>query len=203
MDKGLFVVLSGPSGSGKGTVLKEVFKKVALELSVSATTRAPRVGEVDGVNYHFITDQDFATRVENGEFLETVGKYGNRYGTLKSEVMDRINAGKDVVLEIEMLGAMRVKELYPDSVTIFITPPSVRELHERLIARGTESEDNLKLRMSETLAEMNYIEKYDYIVVNDDINLCSDKIANIIMAEKCHVTRNKNLIEKIRGGNLI
>ena len=163
-------VLSGPSGAGKGTLLKRVLEeRPELCLTVSATTRAPRAGEVDGVSYHFITDEAFAALVDEGAFLEWANVHGHRYGTLWSEVDKHIGDGRSVVLEIDVQGAFNVRAQRPDAVLLFVEPPSMAELERRLRDRGTESEDSIRLRLANARHEMELADRYDARIVNDDL----------------------------------
>ncbi len=163
-------VLSGPSGAGKGTLLKRVLEeRPELCLTVSATTRAPRAGEVDGVSYHFITDEAFAALVDEGAFLEWANVHGHRYGTLWSEVDKHIDDGRSVVLEIDVQGAFNVRAQRPDAVLLFVEPPSMAELERRLRDRGTESEDSIRLRLANARHEMELADRYDARIVNDDL----------------------------------
>jgi len=164
---GKLFVFSGPSGAGKGTICKKLLEEnKELALSISMTTRAPRNGEVEGVSYFFTDKETFQKRIEAGELLEYAEVYGNYYGTPKGPVVDKLKKGIDVILEIDMQGALKVKENYPDGVFVFILPPSMAELRKRLTGRGTETEEAIELRLGETLKELSYIEKYDYCVVN-------------------------------------
>ena len=200
--KGLLIILSGPSGAGKGTVLKEVMKTYKnLAVSVSVTTRAPRAGEVDDVNYHFRTIEQFKELAHNGAFLESECVYGNYYGTLKDEVFGNIEKGKDVVLEIDVKGAFNIIGRYPDAVSIFVCPTSLDELKERLAGRGSETEEALKLRLKAAMGEIKQANKYGYVVVNDDVKECADDVIAIIKAEKCSTKINNDFINKLTGGN--
>lgn len=199
--KGLLIILSGPSGAGKGTVLKEVMKTYKnLAVSVSVTTRAPRAGEVDDVNYHFRTIEQFKELAHNGAFLESECVYGNYYGTLKEEVFGNIEKGKDVVLEIDVKGAFNIIGRYPDAVSIFVCPTSLDELKERLAGRGSETEEALKLRLKAAMGEIKQANKYGYVVVNDDVKECADDVIAIIKAEKCSTKINNDFISKLTGG---
>ena len=199
--KGLLIILSGPSGAGKGTVLKEVMKTYKnLAVSVYVTTRAPREGEVDDVNYHFRTIEQFKELAHNGAFLESECVYGNYYGTLKEEVFGHIEKGKDVVLEIDVKGAFNIIGRYPDAVSIFVCPTSLDELKERLAGRGSETEEALKLRLKAAMGEIKQATKYGYVVVNDDVKECADDVIAIIKAEKCSTKINNDFISKLTGG---
>ncbi len=199
MEKGLLIVISGPSGAGKGTICKELVKDEDIQLSVSATTRDPREGEVEGVNYYYIKKEDFVDRMEKDCFLEHAEVYGNYYGTLKKPIIDKINAGISVILEIDIQGALQVKEKYKDGVFVFILPPSLKELKHRIVNRGSETEDSLKERFGSALKEMSYIDKYDYCVINDEVDIAAKKVKTIIEAEKYRVTDDiYDLIEKYR-----
>lgn len=198
MKNGILFVISGPSGTGKGTVLKEVFAQDKnLFFSVSATTRAPREGEKDGVNYFFLTNEAFDRMIENGEMLEYVEKFTNRYGTPKGYVEKLLSEGKDVVLEIETIGASNVRRAMPDSVSIFIAPPSLKELWARLKGRNTDNAAIEKLRFETSREELTSAYEYDYVVVNDEVKKCAKQIAEIISAERNKVARNKQIIETI------
>jgi guanylate kinase len=188
--KGLLIVVSGPSGSGKGTVLTELFsKRSGLFYSVSATTRAPRPGEVDGQQYYFLTREKFEKMIQNGEMLEHAEYCGNYYGTPKKAVEEKCLGGADVILEIEVQGATQVKKACPSCAEIFIAPPSAAELEKRLRGRGTESDEVIKDRLETAIGEMVHAKNYDYIVVNDDVATAAKKIDSIITAEKCKYSR--------------
>ena len=196
-NRGLLIVISGPSGAGKGTICKALLeKRDDLFISVSATTRSPRAGEVDGVNYHFLTKEDFIARVEKNDFLEYANVHGNMYGTPKFKVEEMLAEGKNVILEIDIQGALKVKENFSEGVFIFILPPSMEELKHRIIKRGSETEESLMTRFKNAYQEINYVSKYNYAVVNDEVDTAVTKIEGIIAAEKCRVDRLKeNLLE--------
>lgn len=197
--KGLLIVISGPSGAGKGTICKEILKKNDLWISVSATTRSPRDGEVEGENYYFLTKDEFIKKINEDDFLEYAEVYGNYYGTPKSKVIEKLNDGKDVILEIDIQGALKVKENYAEGLFIFILPPSMEELKNRIIKRGSETQESLMTRFKSAYKEINYVSKYNYAVVNDDLNTAVEKIKSIITAEKCSVERIKNNIFSKEG----
>lgn len=176
----LFVV-SGPSGVGKGTLVYLVREqRPDLGLTVSATTRQPRPGEVDGVSYHFLTNDDFDRRVEAGEFLEWANVHGNRYGTLASEVDRNLSAGKSVILEIDVQGALNVRKVFPDAVLVFIEPPSMEVLEQRLRGRETESEESLRLRLADAAGELELAPRYDERIVNDDLERATSELLQVL-----------------------
>lgn len=190
-NKGLLIVISGPSAVGKGTICKELIKRGIdnLELSVSATTRRPRQGEIDGINYYFKEKEVFEKMIESEDFLEFARVYDNYYGTPKKNVMDKISNGKDVILEIDIQGAKQVKRNYEDGIFIFIMPPSFKELKNRIVKRGTETQKDMDKRMTCAFEEVQQAKYYDYIVVNDNLNSAVEKIYCIIKAEKCRLSR--------------
>jgi guanylate kinase len=193
-DRGLLIVISGPSGAGKGTICANIRKEMPnLVYSVSMTTRAPRVGEVEGVNYFFRSKQEFETLLSEDAFLE----YAKVYGTPKQHVMDLLDDGKSVLLEIDIQGAMQVKERFSDAVFIYIVPPSLTELSERLHNRGTDAKEVIDKRLSLACSELALAHRYDYIVVNDDLGEASEKVASILRAESCKISRNKEQIQFI------
>ena len=186
MRKGVFFVVSGPSGVGKGTILKEVMERNPnLFYSVSATTRSPREGEIDGVHYHFMSEEEFDRRVDNGEFLEHVKTYGISYGTLRRNVEDRLAAGYGVVLEIDVKGALNLMDSGLNAVFVFIAPERFSVLRERLEKRGTESAEKIEKRVSLAKWELTQAGKYDYIVVNKDLAEACDRFDSIVRASEC------------------
>lgn len=193
----LLLVISGPAGSGKGTVVSKILEKLpTLGLSVSATTRAPRPGEADGVNYFFTTKEDFEERIQNGDILEYTTYCGNYYGTLKSELAKSLDKGRDIILEIEVDGGSQIKKAFPDAVTIMLVPPSYSSLRARLEGRGTETSDVIEKRLMRARDELELAEKYDYVVVNEDggIEKCADDIISIINTERLRASRRKEFI---------
>lgn len=199
-NKGLLIVISGPSGAGKGTICKVLTEKNDFWLSVSATTRQPRNGEAEGINYFFLTKENFIQKIESDDFLEYAEVYGNYYGTPKSKVMEILDDGMDVILEIDIQGALRVKENYPEGVFIFILPPSMEELKNRIINRGSETPESLMLRFKSAYKEINYVSRYNYAVVNDTVDDAVIKIESIITAERCRVDRIKNKVLDSKEG---
>lgn len=200
-DKGLLFILSGPSGVGKGTVcaaLRKVNQKVIY--SVSATSRAPRLGEVEGVNYFFKSHSEFEEMIRTDQFLEWAEYVHNYYGTPRQFVMEMLDQGKDVLLEIEVQGALQVKERYPEGVFIFLAPPDMEELRHRIINRGTETDLVISNRMKKAEEELELMTKYDYVVVNDEVDLAVKRIEAIIIAEHCRQERSyhryKNILQK-------
>ena len=188
---GKLFILSGPSGAGKGTICKELLAQTSrddVQLSVSMTTRNPRNGETEGVSYYFVSKEEFLRKIEAGGLLEHAEVYGNYYGTPKQPVIEKLAAGIDVILEIDMQGALKVKENYPDGVFIFILPPSMSELRKRLTGRGTETAEAIEMRLGETLKEISYIDKYDYCVVNGKLEEAVNRVKSILIAEHSRVT---------------
>lgn len=188
MKKGQLFIVSGPSGAGKGSICQKLINELDVELSVSMTTRAPRPGEVEGVNYYFVTREEFQQSIDKGDLLEYAEVYGNFYGTPKQKVLDKLAAGKDVVLEIDIQGALKVRNAYPQGIYIFILPPSMTELRNRITRRGSDSPDSIELRLGETLTEVSYIDKYNYCVVNGDLDEAVKRVKAIILAEHSRVS---------------
>ena len=200
--QGLLIVFSGPAGSGKGTVLKHIFgdpsHREAFAYSVSATTRAPRPGEVDGVNYHYLTREEFEARIARGELLEYTEYCGNYYGTLLSETEAVLQSGKNLVLEIEVVGALNVKRRYPDAVAIMMLPPSFAVQEARLRGRGTETEEKILARLEQTKWEVSQLEHYDYVIYNHDgkdLDAAAELLA-IVRAERARVSRDEDAAER-------
>lgn len=199
--RGLLIIISGPSGAGKGTICKSFLERNKnVALSVSATTRAPRSGEVEGINYYFISKEKFKEKIEHNDFLEYAEVYDNFYGTPKSNVEEILESGKDVILEIDIQGALKVKENTEEGVFIFILPPSMEELKQRIIKRGSETPESLMKRFKSAYKEINYISKYNYAVVNDTVDVAVQKLEAIIAAEKCRVDRIKESILDSKEG---
>ena len=199
MNKGSLFVITGPSGAGKGTVLKEVIKNLdRLYFSVSATTRKPREGEVDGVHYHFMTKERFESLIADNRFLEYAQYAENYYGTPLDPVLEQLEQGNDVILEIELQGALQVKKRMPQAVLVFIAPPSFEELEDRLRGRGTETEEKILSRLEQTHEELHYLDMYDYIVINHDgeTQQAAEDIMAIVRAEKLAQKRNPDMEAK-------
>lgn len=194
-ERGILIVLSGPSGVGKGTVCAALRGKAPeLVYSVSATTRSPRQGEQEGVNYFFRTREQFQQLIDNDEMLEWAEYVGNYYGTPRRFVEDTLRSGKDVILEIEVQGALKVKQKFPEGVFIFLLPPSLDELQNRIVTRGTESDETIRSRMSVAVDEIRLMEHYDYAIVNDHVETACTKIQSILAAEHC---RRERMFPKI------
>ena len=194
---GILTVMSGFSGAGKGTIVKSLLKNYDIFLSVSCTTRKPREGEVDGKDYFFVTREEFEKMIQNNEMIEWAEYAGNYYGTPKKAVNDRLNEGKDVLLEIEVQGGMQVKSLFPDSVLVFIIPPSADELLNRLRQRGTEDEAQIKVRLEQTVKEIEYVKDYDFVVLNDEVDKAVDTIHNIIEGQRNRPVHQKETIKAL------
>ena len=203
MEKGLLIVISGPAGSGKGTVCSHLLKTGDFAFSVSATTRAPRAGEQNGVNYHFITKEDFLWRIDNGAMLEYTEYCGNFYGTPKKEAEEVLACGKNLILEIEVEGAKNVKAKYPDAILILLLPPSFSVQEQRLRGRATESEEKISARLARTKEELVFADCYDYVVYNHDGKDfdAAQKIISILDAERSSVKRNTDIAKKYFENN--
>lgn len=201
-EKGLLIVLSGPSGVGKGVISNGLLgRNPNMKFSVSATTRARRPGEVEGVNYFYKTREEFLAMIENGEFLEYTEVFGaNYYGTPRAYIEQELENGHDIILDIDVEGAMNVKKAYPDAVTIFIAPPSMPVLKARLVGRGTESEEAVERRFKTAFTEIKRIPEYDYMIVNDVIDRAVLSVEAILRGEKCSTRRSRELIEDLWKG---
>ena len=196
--KGIIIVVSGFSGAGKGTVVKELVGRYGYSLSISATTRAPRPGEVDGKDYYFKTEAEFRNLIDYNGLIEWAQYVDNYYGTPKKFVEDEIAAGRDVILEIEVQGASIVRKQYPDAMLLFITTKDVETLRERLTGRGSETEEQVAKRIRRAAEEAEMIGNYDYIIVNDDLNTCIDTVHSVILGGKCKRERNESFIKKLQ-----
>ncbi|MBS7527426.1 guanylate kinase [Fusibacter paucivorans] len=186
--RGLLIVVSGPSGAGKGTICKALVKRdPSIVVSVSATTREPRNGEEHGIAYHFYDKAAFLSMIDNDGFLEYATVYDNYYGTPKQFVIDKIASGENVLLEIDIQGALQVKKKYPEGIFVFVLPPSMKELKSRIVGRGSETQESLTKRLSSAYSEIEYIKNYDYFIVNDTVEHATDVLQAIISAEKCRV----------------
>ena len=197
-EKGLLVVVSGFSGAGKGSIMKRILQKYDnYALSISATTRDPRPGEMDGQDYFYKTQKQFEKMIDKDELIEYASYQGNYYGTPKAYVEMQLNSGKDVILEIEVQGATKVKELLPDTVLIFVTPPSAAELRDRLTKRATESADQIRGRLRRAVVEAEYMPTYDYILVNDDLETAVTELDEIVRAEHKKSKESSALITRM------
>lgn len=200
MEKGLLFVVSAPAGCGKDTILEQLFKVTEnVGYSVSATSRAPREGEVDGVHYHFCTREQFEQMIKNEEVLEYTEYCGNYYGTPRKAVEDMLNAGKDVILKIEVEGAMNIKRLFPECCLVFILPPSMQELERRLRKRGTETEEKIIERTAQAREELKFAENYDYLIVNGALEKAVDDLRAVISAEKLRKVRQMTMLNQLRA----
>lgn len=199
-NRGILIVVSGFSGSGKGTLMKELLKKHpdTYALSVSATSRKPREGERDGVEYFFKSREEFEQMIQNDELVEYAEYVGNYYGTPKDYVREQLDAGKDVILEIEIQGALKIKEKFPQALLLFVTPPSAEALKNRLVTRGTEDLATIEKRLSRAVEEAEGIEAYDYLIVNDVLEECTEKMHSIISDEHTRISRNHTAIQHMR-----
>lgn len=196
--KGVLLVVSGPSGAGKGTICQILKDRLPdLGYSISVTTRQPRVGEVDGVSYFFKSVEEVKEMIAQGELLEYAEVYGNYYGTPRQYVMDLLESGHDVLLEIDIQGALQIKKRFPEGVFVFIVPPSLDELSARIYKRGTDSEDVIKRRMASAASELTYAAEYDYIIVNDIAEKAAQKVLKIMEAERYRVARTYFIVDKI------
>ncbi len=197
--QGILLIISGPSGSGKGTIVERLCRNDDFSLSISATTRKPREYEKDGVHYFFHTREEFEQMRDRMELLEWAEFCGNYYGTPRKYVVEQLMTGRNVILEIEVQGALQVKKIYPDGVLVFMVPPNLEELGSRLTNRGTEDKETINRRLCRALEEMELINEYDYVVVNDTVEQATEDILTIVQAEKMKCSRNKNIKKIFKG----
>ena len=197
-DRGVLTVISGFSGAGKGTVVKQLLQEYDYGLSISATTRSPREGEQDGREYFFKTKEEFEKMIREHQLIEYAQYVGNYYGTPKEYVVQQLEQGKDVILEIEMQGALRVREILPEVNLIFLTPPTVDELERRLVSRGTETAEGIRERMARAKEESAYMKEYDYVVINDDLDECVENVHQLIRSLHYKREQQEGFIQKIK-----
>lgn len=197
-DRGVLTVISGFSGAGKGTVVKQLLQEYDYGLSISATTRSPREGEQDGREYFFKTKEEFEKMIRENQLIEYAQYVGNYYGTPKEYVVQQLEQGKDVILEIEMQGALHVREILPEVNLIFLTPPTVDELERRLVSRGTETAEVIRERMARAKEESAYMKEYDYIVINDDLDECVENVHQLIRSLHYKREQQEGFIQKIK-----
>ena len=197
-DRGVLTVISGFSGAGKGTVVKQLLQEYDYGLSISATTRSPREGELDGREYFFKTKEEFEKMIREHQLIEYAQYVGNYYGTPKEYVVQQLEQGKDVILEIEMQGALRVREILPEVNLIFLTPPTVDELERRLVSRGTETAEVIRERMARAKEESAYMKEYDYVVINDDLDECVENVHQLIRSLHYKREQQEGFIQKIK-----
>lgn len=199
--KGALLVVSGFSGAGKGTVMKELLSKYdSYALSISMTTRTPRVGEENGREYFFVDTAIFEEKIKENKVIEYAKYCDNYYGTPREYVEDQLAKGKDVILEIEIQGALKVKEMFPDTILVFIMPPNAAELKRRLVSRGTETPEVIEQRMNRAVEEARHMEKYDYLVINDDLDTCVEELHGIVNVVHKEAIRNKEKIKEMKKG---
>ncbi len=199
MEKGVLLIISGPSGSGKGTIVERLVSEYNYAVSISATTRKPRPNEKEGVHYFFNTVEGFKKMIENDELLEYAGFCGNYYGTPKRFVEEQLKSGNNIILEIEVQGALQVKKKYNDAVLIFTMPPTLDELRRRLEFRGTEDSETIDRRIKRAAEELEFLPGYDYIVINDTIEKAAEDVDCIVKAERMRCSRNPELKNKFKG----
>lgn len=208
-EKGILTVISGPSGAGKDSIVNEIIKRNNINawVSISMTSRSPRGKEENGKDYFFVSKEEFEEHIKNNDFLEYATYNDNYYGTPKNKIEEYLNKGIDVILIIEIKGALQIKNLIPEALFIFIMPPSMDELKNRLVARGTENEEKIISRFKTAYQEINEVTKYNYVVVNDDLNKAVKKVESILLAEKCRVDRIEEIFlnnkEEVIHENLI
>ncbi|MBQ7085383.1 MAG: guanylate kinase [Anaerotignum sp.] len=197
--QGILLIISGPSGSGKGTIVGQLCEKNDFALSISATTRKPRENEENGVHYFFHTREEFEQMRDRKELLEWAEFCGNYYGTPRKYVTEQLMQGKNVILEIEVQGALQVKKIYPEGVLVFMVPPNLEELGRRLTNRGTEDKETINMRLRRALEEMELVDEYDYLVINDTIEQATEDILTIVDAEGMKCSRNKDIKKIFKG----
>ena len=199
-EKGILIVVSGFSGSGKGTIMKELLTRYpdTYALSISATTRSPREGEADGREYFFLSKDEFEKMIAKGELIEYARYVENYYGTPRDYVEKKLEEGRDVILEIEIQGALNVKKMFPDTLLLFVTPPSAEELKRRLVGRGTETMDVIESRMNRACEEAEGMENYDYLIINDSLDKCVEEMHDIIRGEHRRSSRNREFMREIK-----
>ncbi len=198
---GMLVVVSGPSGAGKGTVCRALLDQMPqMAYSISVTTRSPRLGEQDGVNYHYLSRDTFMQMIQQGELLEWAEVYGNYYGTPRAPVEEKLRQGRDVLLEIDVQGALQVKQRFPQGIFVFVVPPSLEELRRRITGRGTDTFESINYRLGFAMQEIAAAHHYDYVVVNDEVDLAAAKIQAILTAERCRPFRNENVLQSLYSG---
>lgn len=198
-EQGILLIISGPSGSGKGTIVEQLCKDDHFSLSISATTRQPREYEKDGVHYFFQTKEEFLAMRDNMELLEWAEFCDNYYGTPRKYVVEQLMEGHNVILEIEVQGALQVKKIYPDGVLVFLIPPNLEELGKRLTNRGTEDKDEINRRIHRALEELELVQEYDYVVINDTVAQAVEDIQSIVRAERMKCSRNQNIKKIFKG----
>ena len=196
--RGMLIVLSGFSGAGKGTIVKKLIEQYGYQVSISATTRSPRIGEVDGRDYYFKSKEEFESMIEQNGFIEWAQYVGNYYGTPRLFVEEALEQGKNVILEIEVQGALNIKEQYPDSILMFVAPPSANALKERLIGRGTEDMETIQKRLNRAKEEVNDMEQYEYLVINDKLDECVEEIHQIVLKESCRMKGQTDFIDTMK-----
>lgn len=203
MNEGLLIVISGPSGVGKNTIISNLFSRLPnLTYSISATTRSPRPDEIDGQHYFFLKEDEFRKKIDESEFLEWAQVYQCYYGTLKARVFELLKEGKDVVLDVDVQGALQIKKAFSKAVLIFLAPPSIGELRQRLLGRKTEAEEQIRERLKYITTEFKHVPQYDYFIVNCEIGLTCAQIEGIILAEKCRISRlEAGFMDKILKGD--
>lgn len=205
MTKGTLFVISAASGAGKTSLVRAVLQQISdIEVSVSHTTRPPREGEVDGVDYHFVDKETFQSMVDVGEFFESATVFGNMYGTSRQHIQEQLHKGKDVILEIDWQGARQIRQLMNDCRTIYIVPPSITALRERLTSRGQDDESVISQRMQEAISEMSHYVEFDYLIINDDFDEARDNLAAIIIGNRMlhehQQQKHADLLSKLLGG---